>query len=200
MTVLTEENIQEGPATCVLVEFESTRINRVVKSTMAAESAALSKTLDRQLYVRLLVESLLYGEPELGEDWRYKLKIPGVLVTDARPLYDHLNKTGSMPTERQTLIDLLITRDLVEAGCLKIRWVPTTHQVADILTKAMKPPPVCARLLREQKYSLVPTESDDEMEQHRKSLRQGQRERRKTRLKEVISKSVTVKKTKGTVP
>ena len=42
---------------------------------MAAESAALSKSLERQVYLRFMVESLLYGQPELRDtDWRVHLR------------------------------------------------------------------------------------------------------------------------------
>ena len=36
------------------------------------------------------------------------------MVIDARPLFDHLQETGSIPKERQTMTDLLVIRDLVE--------------------------------------------------------------------------------------
>ena len=95
---------------------------------MAAESASLTLAFDRQSYLRLVLESMLYGEPEMGPEWKHQLKIPGVLLTDARSLYDHNNKTGSLPSERQTLVDLLIAPDLTEAKTIIVRWVPTTHQ------------------------------------------------------------------------
>jgi hypothetical protein len=95
----------------------------------------------------LLLEALLHGEPDCSEGWRYRLKIPGILVTDAKSLYDHLHKTGSVPSERQTLIDLLIAKDLQEAAAIIVKWVPTTYQLADVLTKAMPVPPVMALLL-----------------------------------------------------
>ena len=63
--------------------------------------------------------SLMYGEPCFADDWRKELKIPGTLVTDARSLYDHLHKTGSIPKERQFLLELLAARELVEDGIYK---------------------------------------------------------------------------------
>ena len=98
----------------------------------------------------MVLESTLYGEPEMGPEWRHQLKIPGVLITDARSLYEYIYKTGSLPSERQTLIDLLIARDLTEAKTIIVRWVPTTHQLADILTKMMKSPPILTELLDKQ--------------------------------------------------
>ena len=48
VSLITEDKILEEPTLCNRVEFQSTRISRVVKSTMAAESAGLSLALDRQ--------------------------------------------------------------------------------------------------------------------------------------------------------
>ena len=134
----------------------------------------------------------MYGEPELGPNWRHELKIPGILVTDARSLYDHINKTGSMPTERQTLIDLLIARDLTEAKAMTVRWVPTTHQLADIFTKFMRATPIFSKLMTQQLYCLIGNEAETEEEARRAELRKGQRDRRKQRMKELI-KQVAVK-------
>ena len=45
-----------------MVEFDGTVIHTVIGSTFAAESATLATALDRQLYVRLLSETILFGE------------------------------------------------------------------------------------------------------------------------------------------
>ena len=119
LNLVADKGITHGAATCNIVEFQSTTIARVARSTMAAESASLSQAVDRQLYLRLLVECILHGEPNMQMDWRMRLKIPGVIVTDAKSLFDHLGKSGSIPTERQTLIDLLVARDLQENGAVK---------------------------------------------------------------------------------
>ena len=92
-------------------------------------------------------------------------------------------KTGSVPSERQTLIDLLIAKDLQEAAAVVIRWVPTSYQLADILTKATSIPPVLALLLDEGLCSLVQTREDAVAETRRAELRHGQRQRRKARSK-----------------
>ena len=75
----------------------------MIGSALAAEFAALVTALDRQLYARLLLESNLF--------WR----IPsGIMVSDAKSLYEHLQKTGSIPKERHTMIDLMAVKVLVE--------------------------------------------------------------------------------------
>ena len=103
---------------------------------MATESATQSKSLDRQLYLRLMVETLLYGQPELRDkDWRVSLRTPRILAADAKSLYHNLEKDGSLPAERQTWLDVLVARDLVEQKCISLRWLPNNHLFADFLTK-----------------------------------------------------------------
>ena len=105
-----------------------------------------------------------------------------------------------MPSERQTLIDLLIARDLTEAETIMVRWVPTTHQLADILTKQMKATPILNKFLQQQLYCLVGDDAEQQEESRRADLRKGQRDRRKTRMKEIHKKiTITTTKTK-TVP
>ena len=188
LSFLTTTDVAHGEVPCALVEFQSATISRVVQSTLASESASLSTALDRQLYLRLLVQSLLHGEPVYDPEWRHKMLVPGILITDAKSLYDHLNTTGKIPKERQTMIDLLVARDLIESGALKLCWVPTMHMLADVLTKMMRPTEIYVKFRDEQRFSLVRTSVDQDKEQWRLQLRQGQRQRRKTRDKETVEK------------
>ena len=189
LNIMASKDVLAGSSTCNLVEFQSTTISRVVRSTMAAESASLSQAVDRQLYLRLLVETILHGEPDLTQDWRMKLKIPGIIVTDAKSMYDHLGKSGSIPVERQTLIDLLVARDLHDNGAVVLRWLPNNHMLADVLTKATNPNAMYQRFRDEGLYSLVPTEQQARDEDHRLTLRRGQRQRAKERKQDNIRKT-----------
>jgi hypothetical protein len=121
-------------------------------------------------------------------EWRHKMVVPGILITDAKSLCDHLNTTGKIPKERQTMIDLLVARDLIGSGALKLCWVPTMHMLADVLTKMMRPTAIFVKFREGQRYSLVRTTDNQEKEQWRLQLRQGQRQRRKTRDKETLEK------------
>ena len=181
-TVLTDQKVATQVVFGNLVEYESSTIRRVVRSTMAAESAASSKALDRQLYLRLMVESLLYGQPEVRDtDWRVNLRVPGILVTDAQSLHDNLQKDGSLPAERQTLLDVLVAKDLVEQKCISIRWLPNTHQFADFLPKQEVVTPILQTFRRCGTLSLVPTRAQEAEEAHRLVMRRGQRLRAKER-------------------
>ena len=188
VSFLTTTDVAHGEVPWALVEFQSATITQVVESTLASESASLSTALDKQLYLRLLVQSLLQGEPVYDPEGRHNLVVPGILITDAKSLYDHLNTTGKIPKERQTMIDLLVARDLIESGALKLSWVPTMHMLADVLTKMMRPTEIFVKFREEQRYSLMRTSENQEKEQWRLQLRQGQRLRRKTRDKETLMK------------
>ena len=47
------------------------------------------------------------GEPEGGSDWRWRRNLPRIMLTDAKWLYDKLQKTVSVSRERHTMIHLL---------------------------------------------------------------------------------------------
>ena len=78
-----------------------------------------------------------FGPKKVTASWMEQLKFHGTAVTDAKALYDHLVKTGHMTSERQTALDILAAKQLMEAGVVAISWVPTFRQFADSLTKDM---------------------------------------------------------------
>ena len=124
---------------------------------------------------------MMYGATPVRRRWRDNLVVKGVLVTDAKSLYDHLQKCGGIPRERQVLLDLLSVRNAVEAQQVFIRWVPTERQLADPLTKSM----VLAAfdiMYKQNEWSLIPTEVEQAEQEHKKALRRAQRERRKARF------------------
>ena len=86
-----------------------------------------------KIYVRHLMESILQGEPIDRADWRQHLQIPRIIVTATRSLEDHLQKTGPL-MEHQTMFGPMVAKGVVE-NIVKMRWVPPTHMMADILTK-----------------------------------------------------------------
>ena len=63
------------------VEHQSKRITRVVKSSLAAESASLSMAVDKHLYTRVLLQALMYGDGQIRAD---RKKIDGERVCSHR--------------------------------------------------------------------------------------------------------------------
>ena len=188
ITFATDNAVLQEMTNSNRVEHHSKRITRVVKSSLAAESAGLSMAVDKHLYSRVLFQALMYGEARIGADWRKDLTVEGFVVTDARALYDHVTTTGSLPAERATMMDLLAAKEMIEQALFTVRWVPTQHQFADHLTKTM----TCElnrRYLGTGQTCLIQTGADAEREEHKAKLRKAQRERRKARMKAGVGKT-----------
>ena len=180
---ITNTGVEHGPQPAAVIDFASSKSTRVVRSSMAAEAASMSQAIDRHLYARLLMQMLQSGSFKLSEDWRKDLTVQGYMVTDARSLYDHLGTTGQVPSERQTMLDLMVTREMLETGMFHLRWVPTYRQYADGLTKRMVNP-LWTEFSTKGVLSLKETAEEASMEQHRRGLRRAQRERRKKRFED----------------
>lgn len=182
MHFVANRKLTEGPAPACLVEFTSSKSTRVVRSSMAAEACSMSLAL----YMRLLLWMLLTGDQRVPAEWRDQLRVPGYMVTDAKSLYDHLISTGQIPTERQTLLDLLICKELEEKKVIVMKWVPTYRQFADFLTKMMAPI-LWHQFMKTQRIALKETPEEAEEEDRRKGIRRAQRQRRKDRMKGVAT-------------
>ena len=80
----------------------------------------MSGCVDRHLYGRLVIDRLLFGNRPLDANWRTSMGLDGGVVTDAKSLYDHLSTTGQLPTERQTMLDLMVSRHHLESGAYEL--------------------------------------------------------------------------------
>eukprot|EP00971_Amphidinium_carterae_P350049 6491358-Amphidinium_carterae.3 len=120
-----------------------------------------------------------------GESGRNRLDTSqqGVLVTDGKSLYDHLNSSAANPSEKQVMLDLIFVREEVERGLVSVQWVLGSHQVADCLTKWMKPTAVICELHQTGMYSLTQGAVEAEEEARKALLRKGQRQRHRAKLK-----------------
>ena len=54
-------------------------------------------------------------------------------VTDCKSLFDAVNQTTPCLTEKRTILDVVSIQEVIPPGNFK--WVPTTHMLADGLTK-----------------------------------------------------------------
>ena len=173
---VTSRKVVDGPVPAGVIDFTTNKSTRV--------ACAMAIAADRHLYTRLLLQQLLSGKPEVSAKWREQLAIPGFLTTDAKSLYDHMQTTGQILKERQTLLDLLVCKDLVEGKIVHMKWVLTYKQHADFLTKRMQ-----AHLWEEYSrvgtISLRETASEAVEEERRRGLRRAQRDRRKLRMRQL---------------
>ncbi|CAE7339420.1 GIP [Symbiodinium natans] len=107
-------------------------------STLSAEAYAMSKAVDLLGWLRAMwgvihVPDFSWQKPTEG----FKKLPTAVVVTDCKSLYDLVTRLAMPSCEeyRTTLEVLLIKQRCEENTCF--RWIPTTLQAADSLTKAM---------------------------------------------------------------
>lgn len=118
--------------------WSSKKIQRVVSSTLASETYALSGALDQLSWIRLHWSWLLDPKTEWRTPSETLAKIPSAFaVVDCKSLYDLLQKTA-VPScsEYRTLLEALVIKDRLREGIL-IKWVHSAAQMADSLTKDM---------------------------------------------------------------
>eukprot|EP00435_Cladocopium_sp_Y103_P015740 s2941_g3.t2 len=134
----TPELLDNKRAVVAPVAWTSKKVPRVVRSTLGAEAAALSNTVDRLMWLRLLWAWI--RNPKC--DWAHPEKLlksetTSALVTDCKSAYDLLTRTA-LPqcSEHRTTIECLLIRERLQENC-KVRWVSSQAMLADCLTKSM---------------------------------------------------------------
>jgi hypothetical protein len=133
-----QDVFQQKIALASPISWSSKKIERVVASTLAAETYALSYTVDTLNWVRLAWEWLRNpNTPWKNPEKVWKQSSPGIAVIDCKSLYDVLTKnTTPQCQEHRTLIEALVIKSHLSTG-LHPHWVHSAAQLADALTKHM---------------------------------------------------------------
>ena len=127
---LTTNDALTGRAPASVFEWKSQRTRRVVRSTLAAEACASDAAADCGHYVSVFLAELIEGTGRSNDPSRFPLFV----ATDCRSLYDAITLSTASLQEKRTAIDISAIRYSLKSGG-GIRWVPTTEQWADALTK-----------------------------------------------------------------
>ena len=110
---------------CCPLTWASNKIDRVVRSPLAAETVAFTDAVDEGGFCRALMEEVLglqKGDMDL------------VVVTDSNSLHEALGTTGNIK-DRRSRIDIVALRQCSEKGEFTLAWQPRTEMLADPLTK-----------------------------------------------------------------
>mgnify|MGYP001796156622 CR=1 FL=1 len=108
------------------IYWNSSKIKRVARSTLAAETLSLSDGCDVvQFSNRLISEIICYNKQEL-EITAY---------TDNYSLYE-ASYSMKQTLEKRLLLDISALREMVARNEVKITWVEKEKQLSDILTKS----------------------------------------------------------------
>ena len=109
---------------CILLNRQSKRIRRVVRSSLAAETLALSDAVDNGVYLRNVLSEHLFNN-------RYC--IPIEVVTDRKSLYDAFH---SKKIVLEKFLRIALLKEFIDnKSGTKIHYVPSQNQLANVLTK-----------------------------------------------------------------
>ena len=128
----------KGSKTFSPITWQSKKIKRIVKSTLASEALALDDAADSCFYLKTLLQEIT------GQNSGF----PITLKTDSRNLYDAVHSTKTLE-DRRLKIDICSLRQKLAKGEIQtIEWIRKDYQLADCLTKLEAPTSKLIEVLR----------------------------------------------------
>ena len=128
----------KGSKTFSPITWQSKKIKRIVKSTLASEALALDDAADSCFYLKTLLQEIT------GQNSGF----PIILKTDSRNLYDAVHSTKTLE-DRRLKIDICSLRQKLAKGEIQtIEWIRKDYQLADCLTKLEAPTSKLIEVLR----------------------------------------------------
>ena len=115
-----------------LVHWSSTKIRRVVRSTLAADASAFATGYDTAIWIRAMVSAIL--SPDDPRHWSERIfDVPQLDFNDCKSLVDMAAKEGGSPSEKRTVLDFHDVSQYLDQDDLE--HVSTNIMLADALTK-----------------------------------------------------------------
>ena len=140
-----------------LVGWKAHKQRRKASSTLSAETMATSEGIGALDWFRVFWEWATTPDFVL-KDWEKRIAArPALALTDCKSVYDSLQQlwSSASKTDRRTSIDLAIVREALSRDLSKIRWIDTSAQLADSLTKSSASGHFLRSVLRSGSYQVV---------------------------------------------
>ena len=132
---------------CIPMEWRSATVKRVVRSTLAAESYAVSETTETAQWLQQVLAEILRsgrGPIDLREMEKGDVALPVRLQTDSENLAQSIRKDAGQVQDKRLRIVISMLRQVVATmsrrrpANMVIQWIPAWKMVADALTKLMQ--------------------------------------------------------------
>ena len=121
----------------VPIAWASKKLKRVARSTLTAETLAMTDAMDTGVYVANLYTELM----SQGQEFRLSI----VLITDGQSLFEAIKSNKSVQ-EKRLRVEISAIKEAIRDGQVEeVKWVNAEKQLADCLTKRGASP---LRLLR----------------------------------------------------
>ena len=141
-----------------LVSWSTHKLKRVCRSSLAAEAQALAECEAELFLVRALWQELLGEDLDLSNPSTTAKKTAGILVIDAKALFDML-KQEDVPNlsakEKHTALEVMGLNQQLQEQNTVLRWVNSHQQLADGMTKLSAADGIASFLKGKQRWNLV---------------------------------------------
>lgn len=125
-----------------LINWNSKKLRRVVRSTLAGETLAMADGIDEAIFISTLYSELTSGKPDTN-------MLPLVCITDCKSLYEAVKST-KLVTEKRLRIEISGIKELIDSRQVKkFLWSESKKQLADCLTKKGASPLMLMKILEE---------------------------------------------------
>ena len=118
--------LSDDDGNCCPIHWQSRKIKRIVKSTLAAECLGLQEASECAFYLKTVLSEMLGTSSEA---------IQIICFTDNKSLVESLHSTRTLE-EKRLILDQAILKDMMLKGEIKcVKWLEKEKQLADPLTK-----------------------------------------------------------------
>ena len=95
-----------------MLSWQSRKIKRVVRSSLAAETCSMSTCQEHLDWMHTMWEQMTRGDFALENYEQFLTARPSILVADCKSLYDAIHKEGAAPasTDKRLAIELAIVK------------------------------------------------------------------------------------------
>ena len=126
----------DSESRCAPIQWQSKKIKRIVKSTLAAECLALHDGVDSAFYTKTILQEIL------------KVNIPIHCYVDNNSLVENVHSSTNVKEDQRLVLDMCALKEMKGRGEIKtINWVSKDKQLADPMTKAGASPLALQRTL-----------------------------------------------------
>ena len=125
---------------CSLISWNSNRVRRVVRSTLAAETLSFTDGADSAIYFSKLIQEFTFNIP------------PIICYTDSRSLFESAGSYKPV-NDRRLRVEINAIREMLLKNEITIKWIDGKQQISDVLTKKGASPFLLMDVIQSGKYS-----------------------------------------------
>ena len=148
-----------------VLSWQSKKIKRVVRSSLAAQTCSMSTCQEHLDWMRTMWEQMTRSD-FVFENYEQ-------FLTDCKSLYDAIHKERAAPasTDKRLAIELATVKAKAVSGETDLRWIDARYQIADCLTKhaSRKSEAILQKILQESQWRIT---AEEDMLDRRKRKRE----------------------------